>query len=509
MTRKLTAYALMAIMFVASFTACNSSDPIEIDDNGYNIEVLYSNTAITSFSLKPNTKVLANLDSVYFTIDLVGARIFNAQPLPYGTKITKLLADIGTNGSSKIEVKVTDSKVMKDTTLVYNTSSIDSIDFSANVSIIVTSLNELQKRTYDVKVNVYDVKPDSLYWGKTEWAKLTDNGTPKAQKAVEYLDKVYSFVKTTDYSLTVIDGDMETTEAVTFPAEPNLRTLTASSNALYVLSTTGDMYKSTDGKSWSATGMKWNHIYGGYGDKIIGNKYENGKYIHTMYPASVDFTESEVATDCPVSGTSDMLLFDNKWSTNPQTLMVGGCKADGSLTGEAWGFDGSKWSRISEKSIPTPCEGMSLFPYFTFKTSTSNWHVTEYTTLFALGGRKADGVNSPTVYISLDQGITWKVADELAKLPMYIPSMAYSQAIVRKSMLTARSASGKWQETAPIALPAWWMIADNGASSRAIAPIKEWECPYVYLYGGIDRHGNVCNTVWRGVINRLTFKPLQ
>ena len=289
----------MAIMFVASFTACNSSDPIEIDDNGYNIEVLYSNTAITSFSLKPNTKVLANLDSVYFTIDLVGARIFNAQPLPYGTKITKLLADIGTNGSSKIEVKVTDSKVMKDTTLVYNTSSIDSIDFSANVSIIVTSLNELQKRTYGVKVNVYDVKPDSLYWGKTEWAKLTDNGTPKAQKAVEYLDKVYSFVKTTDYSLTVIDGDMETTEAVTFPAEPNLRTLTASSNALYVLSTTGDMYKSTDGKSWSATGMKWNHIYGGYGDKIIGNKYENGKYIHTMYPALADFTESEVATDCP------------------------------------------------------------------------------------------------------------------------------------------------------------------------------------------------------------------
>lgn len=75
---------------------------------------------------------------------------------------------------------------------------------------------------------------------------------------------------------------------------------------------------------------------------------------------------------------------------------------------------------------------MSLFPYFTFKTSTSNWHVTEYTTLFALGGRKADGVNSPTVYISLDQGITWKEADELAKLPMYIPSMAYSQAIVRK-----------------------------------------------------------------------------
>lgn len=44
MTRKLTAYALMAIMFVASFTACNSSDPIEIDDNGYNIEVLSTPT---------------------------------------------------------------------------------------------------------------------------------------------------------------------------------------------------------------------------------------------------------------------------------------------------------------------------------------------------------------------------------------------------------------------------------------------------------------------------------
>ena len=189
--------------------------------------------------------------------------------------------------------------------------------------------------------------------------------------------------------------------------------------------------------------------------------------------------------------------------------MVGGCKADGSLTGEAWGFDGSKWSRISEKSIPTPAKACHSSPTSRSRPQppTGTFPSTPLS-LHSADAKPTASTHPPCTYRST-RGITWKVADELAKLPMYIPSMAYSQAIVRKSMLTARSASGKWQETAPIALPAWWMIADNGASSRAIAPIKRVGMPYVYLYGGIDRYGNVCNTVWRGVINRLTFKPLQ
>ena len=38
--------------------------------------------------------------------------------------------------------------------------------------------------------------------------------------------------------------------------------------------------------------------------------------------------------------------------------------------------------------------------------------------------------------------------------------------------------------------------------------IINWDCPYIYLYGGLDAQGTLHNSVWRGVINRLTFVPI-
>lgn len=36
----------------------------------------------------------------------------------------------------------------------------------------------------------------------------------------------------------------------------------------------------------------------------------------------------------------------------------------------------------------------------------------------------------------------------------------------------------------------------------------DWMCPYIYLYGGRDSEGKLYDSVWRGVIRRLTFMPL-
>ncbi len=36
-----------------------------------------------------------------------------------------------------------------------------------------------------------------------------------------------------------------------------------------------------------------------------------------------------------------------------------------------------------------------------------------------------------------------------------------------------------------------------------------WDCPYIYLFGGFGSEGEVLNdSVWRGALNRLTFKPI-
>ena len=121
-------YLLAAAMIAMGVTACNS-DSDETVDTGFTSDNIYSATAITAFYIKANSKILNNLDSCYFTIDLVQSKIFNADSLPYGTDITKLVPNISTNGSSLIEISVKGSSVMNDTTFTYTTESTDSIDF--------------------------------------------------------------------------------------------------------------------------------------------------------------------------------------------------------------------------------------------------------------------------------------------------------------------------------------------------------------------------------------------
>lgn len=163
MIKKLGSYISIALAMSAGLTACNddSNSSIAAEDTGYTSETMYSSTAITSFNLKANNKVLANLDSIFFTIDLENGKIFNADSLPYGTDISKLIPNIGTSGSSKIELLIRNSSVMKDTTITYSSSMRDSIDFAAGGVIArVTSLNEQYTQQYSIKVNVHKVKRD-------------------------------------------------------------------------------------------------------------------------------------------------------------------------------------------------------------------------------------------------------------------------------------------------------------------------------------------------------------
>jgi hypothetical protein len=54
-------------------------------------------------------------------------------------------------------------------------------------------------------------------------------------------------------------------------------------------------------------------------------------------------------------------------------------------------------------------------------------------------------------------------------------------------------------------LPVWFMIAAPVAS-RSIP--TTWDCPYIYLFGGENASGGLMKYIWKGAINRLTFKPL-
>ena len=73
-------YGACAAVLLLAAGACNSSE-----NYGQEGTADYSGTAVKSFSLKENDQVLNNIDSVFFSIDLVNGMIFNADSLPVGT----------------------------------------------------------------------------------------------------------------------------------------------------------------------------------------------------------------------------------------------------------------------------------------------------------------------------------------------------------------------------------------------------------------------------------------
>lgn len=511
MLKRFGSYLSIAAALSTGLTACNddSNNSLTTDDTGYTSETMYSSTAITSFNLKANSKVLANLDSIFFTIDLEGGRIFNADSLPYGTDISKLIPNIGTSGSSKIEILIRNSSVMKDTTITYSSSMRDSIDFAAGGVIArVTSLNEQYTQQYSIKVNVHKVKSDSLVWDRIAWQQLP--GNPESQRTLIHGDKIYSFLLDAggNCRIAVMDNPSEpmaVSATANMPAGLDLRSIVSNGNEFFALDNNGVMYSSTDGVSWNGTGETWSHIYGAYESQILGVKKVGDDYYHVTYPDNG--TSAKVPADCPIDGTSDLIVMEaSKWADDPQAIFTGGKIANGNLTGATWAYDGSQWAKISMTPIDRAKEGMSLFPYFTFRKATNSWSVTKQMTLFATGGRLANGTTSKYVYISNDMGITWELAGDLMQLPSYIPSFFNADAIVWASELGSRGAGMGWNEMTTPAIPAWLMLPEEGG--RAISPVTTWDCPYIYLYGGENASGTLNPQVWRGVINRLTFKPL-
>lgn len=111
--------------------------------------------AVQGFSLTANSKVMANLDSVFFSIDLDHAVIFNADSLPVGTNINKLVPKITFPAAvSKAEIKMSGGTTR--TGIVnYKTSPTDSIDFTGDVTLTLSTEDGALSKTYTLKVNVH------------------------------------------------------------------------------------------------------------------------------------------------------------------------------------------------------------------------------------------------------------------------------------------------------------------------------------------------------------------
>lgn len=489
------------IMLMGSLSSCNKKTETEED-----VYMPASSVAVTNFSLKSKSGSKVKVDSVFFSIDLNKGVIFNADSLPVGTDVTRLVPVISyTSSASAVTLTQTGGKTTGE--IDYKKNPNDSVDFSGKVVLKIVAEDNTTSRTYDIKVNVHKVHPDSLVWDRLAVAPIPSRqGNPKSQKTVKFKDTTYSLIEenNNDYTLSIatdILGGEWNKQALSIDFEPAVRTFNATTDLLYVLDKTGVLHSSADGIVWENTGAVWNNIIGAYGDVLLGLRNEGGTFVHTYWPSDYGYSETTASQDFPVADYTNFVQFSNRWTTLPIGFMVGGRLADGSYTDKTWGFDGDHWAVLSEGMTPFVA-GATLVPYYVYRKPSSSLVQTEFSVWMLIGGEAVDGKSNRKIYVSYDNGVNWYAAETHMQLPDYFPGLWNLDGFMVEWPKEA-SLKDNWTVTPGRTLNTMARVSYKVEDYKVY-----WDCPYIYIFGGNKENGQLNNEVWRGVLNRLTFTPI-
>jgi len=495
------AISMAVAAVITGVAACNS------DTEEYHTE-LDGSAIVSKFSLVENKKVLADIDSVYFSIDLASGDIYNADSLPLGTRITALAANITTDNASAVTLYIP-RPGMTDSVVDYLQHSSDTIDFSNGpVRLEVTSQSSLTKKSYNVRINVHKVKSDSLCWGSTAFAPLPAPQGTTAQRTVRCGAMTYTFSTDGNSYSVAATGDYASWEPTAFTPgfKMNVNSIVAGDNKFYALADNGTLYSADAATGpWVSKHWHFQSLYGVYGDELI------GMCTDVNYPGIIAYPSARtipVPDDFPLSDFSPAVTLSAEGLNTAQLLITGGRDTYGALSRDTYGFDGNSWTKLSRQSLPEGLEGVTVAPYYSLRNQKIAWRVDVLPTLLAFGGRKANGKINNIVYMSRDWGMHWQKADSLLQPTPEMPAVYGAQTLVAsRRMSPARSSV--WYEFSNRRLPLGARLETLPSVSRAVAPVTEWDAPYIYLFGGYDADGRLNTEIWRGVINRFTFTPIQ
>ncbi len=497
MTNKTPLYLLLAMAFslssLFSFVSCKDKDK---DDDVYSYSTSTKTTLIKNFGLQVDNEVLANLDSVHFTVDYDNGLIYNADSLPVGTDITGLKVTVEfMNTVHSAMFKITGATQQSDTTIEYTSSMTRKLDFTGKTVLTVTSADQSQVKDYEIKVLVHKHNPDSLIWDQS-WSRDLPGyrGSAIAHKVVQkdnvFHAMVYNGVECQMLSASAPNQGTWDKQTVALPFAPQVNTLTATDDALYVLASDGVLYSSSDGMSWTSCGVTWHSLLGAYDGRVLGIIAGSDGYYHDEYPHVEGFVSSAIEEGFPVTGASGMIVTDNDWTVAQQAMIVGGKDSQGNVLCDVWGYDGTRWGKINNihSSVLPALTDATLFSYYTYKTLPGVRRYALQQTWYVMGGKLADGTLNGIIYLSTTQGITWAKGDTTITQAGYMPKFYGAQAFVNEETLTP--SAGQYMPR------------------RVQSLVASWDCPFIYLFGGYNDQGALLPYVWRGVYNRMTNYPV-
>lgn len=488
-------------LFLAGIS-CNK----QTSDNEEDIVVTSSIVAVKQFYLQANDSVMRNLDSVFFSIDLNTGVIFNADSLPKGTQVNRLIPSITfANTMTKADITYTKDNDL-DTTINYLENPEDSIDFTHPVRLDVKAADGVSEFSYLIKVNVHNQTPDSLVWDRLSSSTLPAMFSgPVAQKTIKRTSGIYSLIEeyngeyTLSYSTDINEGIWQKNNII-FGFTPVVETFTSTEDCFWILSKEGMLYSSNDGENWTDTGEKWINILGAYGNNILGICEKEDYFYHTIYPYKEGFIETPMSSDFPVSGFSHMGIIESEWADSDYALIAGGVTLEGDLSSKVWAFDGNTWAIINDSDIPA-LETPMMARYIVFRDTPYLFTKRALDVWLLFGGVDENNNMNRIVYLSYDNGVTWQKASDLMQLPRPVPSLKSADVIVEGYDMSA-DLSDAWKQEENTKTPLF---------TRAAYTIDgyeiTWICPYMYIFGGYIDNNSLSTNIWRGVISRLTFIP--
>ena len=400
MKKNLAIYlALFSLLFVGN--SCMPGDDSDVSYSPYAMlesfklgNVRSSYPAFTDDGRDTIVEKTVDFSTVKFSINQATGEVYNVDSLPYATDVSKLVVNIGVNGSASIYV---DSIAAYDYFL-----TTDSLDFSRPRKIRVISYDTKFRRDYVISVNVHKVEPELMKWDKSaspeELAPL---------RVVEFGNRMCLFGDKNGkpaVAESALDGMplwQSAQELVGLPAVVDLSTVQCFNGSLYVVADDG-LYVSDDAVNW-----KLSYEASGLRSIVAASDYDSRMWVASddALLASSDGAAFDRMGDLPagfpVSGVSIVSSQLKHYKELIRYTVIGYPASGAKATVWSRLSNENEWVKFENEGNLNPCpslKGLSVIGYDDF--------------LYALGG--AGDINGVKVqalssfYISKDNGITWK-----------------------------------------------------------------------------------------------------
>jgi hypothetical protein len=414
-----------------------------------------SNAQIASFSLSNDS--IEGLSDVKFVIDQVNGKIYNRDSMPYGTVVDeKVICSIGFVIGSAGVLMVTQAT---NDSIYWNTG--DSVDFSSPVMITVYAYDGVSTKTYEAKINIHQVNPDSMVWNLH--SGLISGKSFKEIKVIPHGNVYYMYTSENEgYRLyrtekANLSGWTEIPLSG-FPAKAVLSGITEFDGALYACDTDGLLHHSADGENWSQLESA------PYIKALLGSLPESGTGGEALLSAISQADETlrfaamnkngewQTGNEAPASfplsgfGTLNYEVMYHSYLT-----VAAGRDGNNNLSNSVWStMNALSWTPLNGQAAFSKREGVAFYPYDGL--------------LYIAGGIDESGTALNDVYYTKDRGVTWQ------------------------------------QDTVHV-MPA------GDYEARGYSSVVVDEDHFVLLFGGkAGKNTNVLNELWRGRINRLGFK---